>query len=97
MALPAEINMQRMKGDSYPIVFSMDQDYSDTDLVLVTETANLTPVIMTAEQATFPGEHFSTFDTGSHPYKITITSLGMQRTLVMGMVQIVDDNLLVTP
>lgn len=97
MSLPSEINIQRMKDDGYPIVFNTDQDYSEVTITLMTETANISPVIITATTVTFPGTHFASLDTGLHPYKVVIVSLGIQRTIVMGSVQIVNDNLVVTP
>lgn len=96
MSLPTEINLQRIKGDDYLVTFDVSADYSDYTLTLQTETGTVSPSIVTASSITFPGDHFATLDLGLHAYKVKAEGLST-RTLIVGVIQIVDDGLQVTP
>lgn len=96
MALPVEINSQRAKGDTYSIAFTVTQDYSAYTIQMVMETATIAASIVTATSITFPGTHLGTLEPGLHPYKVLLSGAAT-RTLNWGEIQIMDDNLEVTP
>lgn len=96
MALPVEINAQRAEGDTYPIAFTVAADYSAYTIEMVMEAETIAASIVTATTITFPGTHLGTLGEGLHPYKVQLSGAAT-RTLNWGVIQIVADNLAVTP
>lgn len=93
MALPIEINAQRIEGDTYPFEITVDHDLSDYALTMTVrdDATDISPSIVTATAITFPGTVLGTLATGLHQYKITTGT--PTRTLVWGIIQIYADNI----